>query len=149
MLGVPRLLSAGQLEMQAEQSWGIRGAASEPGGLQKARVLGLSERRGFQGGRWRRAEREDGSLGETTIGVWGDHPPGDTEGAGGLAHSWPAPVMACFLSGTFPVLQHPLTQLFIHIEKDLSPWIIVGFTRTPLIRERNMDFVSCCRYKKM
>ena len=48
---VPWLLSAGQLEMQAEQSRGIRGAANEPGGLQKARVLGLSERRGFHGGR--------------------------------------------------------------------------------------------------
>lgn len=86
MLGVPRLLSAGQLEMRAERSQGIRDAADEPGGLQKARVLGLSERRDFQGGRWRRAEREDGSLGETTIGVRGDHHLGTQKERG----AWPA-----------------------------------------------------------
>lgn len=84
--GVCRLLSAGQLEMRAEWSWGVRGAAGKPGGLQKVRVLGLSERRGFQGGRWRRAEREDGSLGETTIGVWGDHHLGTQKERG----AWPA-----------------------------------------------------------
>lgn len=67
--GVPWLLSAKQLEMRAEQSLGVRGTADKPGALQKARVLSLSERRGLRRGRWRRAEREDASLGEPS--TWG------------------------------------------------------------------------------
>ena len=126
--GVPWLLSAEQLEMGAEQSRGVRSTADKPGGLHKARVLSLSERRGPSEGPVEKSRERGRKFG-------GDHPPGDTEGARGPARSWPASVTACFLSSTFPVLQNPLVLLFIYIEKDSSPRIIVGFTRILLIRE--------------
>ena len=68
--------------MRAERSRGVRGAADKPGGLQKPRVLSLSERRGPSEGPVEKSRERGRKFG-------GDHPPGDTGGARGLARSWP------------------------------------------------------------